>query len=88
MDPEAQGRGLGRALLAELLARCTALGYRQMIAVIGMGESPASLRLHESLGFRQAGTLAAVGFKFGRWIDCAVMQRALGEGAGSLPEGA
>ena len=88
VGPEAQGQGLGRALVTELLARCTALGYRQMIAIIGIGESPASVRLHDSLGFRHAGTIAAVGFKFGRWIDCEIMQRALGEGAGSLPEGA
>ena len=85
--PEVQGRGLGRALMTELLARCTALGYRQMIAIIGVGETPASIRLHESLGFQHAGRLAAVGFKFGRWIDCVVMQRPLGDGAGSLPEG-
>ena len=86
IDPEAQGRGLGRALVSELLARCTALGYRQMIAIIGVGENRASVRLHDSLGFRHAGTLAAVGFKFGRWIDCEIMQRPLGEGAGTLPE--
>ena len=84
--PEAQGQGLGRALMTALIERCTALGYRQMIAVIGVGETRASIRLHESLGFRPAGTLAAVGFKFGRWIDCAIMQRPLGEGADTLPE--
>ena len=83
--PEARGRGLGRALLTELLARCTALGYRQMLAVIGDSENQASIRLHEALGFRHAGSLAKVGFKFGRWIDCVIMQRALGEGAETLP---
>lgn len=84
--PEAQGRGLGRALLSALIERCTALGYRQMIAVIGLGETRASVGLHEALGFRPAGTLAAVGLKFGRWIDCAVLQRPLGQGAETLPE--
>ena len=79
------GRGIGRALLQPLLVRCSALGYRQMVAVIGGRETVASIRLHEALGFAHVGVLAAVGFKFGRWIDILLMQRALGPGSGTMP---
>ena len=85
IEERQRGRGIGRALLAPLLERCTELGYRQMIAVIGGSETVASIRLHEALGFRQAGTFNAIGFKFGRWIDTVLMQRALGAGSESLP---
>lgn len=84
VDAAEVGRGIGRALLEPALVRCEELGYRQMVAVIG-GESNASIRLHERLGFAHAGLLPAVGFKFGRWIDVVLMQRALGPGASSLP---
>ncbi|MEE8274204.1 MAG: N-acetyltransferase family protein [Alphaproteobacteria bacterium] len=83
--PDAAGRGVGRALLEALIARCTALGYRQMVAVIGDSANAPSIGLHEALGYRRAGTLASVGFKFGRWIDTIILQRALGEGDESLP---
>ncbi len=86
VDPAEVGRGTGRALLGQVLARCETLGYRQMIAVIGGRETVASIRLHEALGFTHTGLFEAVGFKFGRWIDIVVMQRALGEGAATLPE--
>ncbi|GLK66825.1 GNAT family N-acetyltransferase [Hansschlegelia plantiphila] len=82
---DAQGRGVGRALLAELIARCEAGPWRQMIAVIGDSANHGSVALHASLGFRHAGTLEAVGFKLGRWLDTVVMQRALGPGAGADP---
>ena len=82
------GRGLGRALLAELLARCEALGARQMLAVIGDAGNAASIGLHRSLGFEMAGTLRCVGWKFERWIDSVLMQRPLGIGATSPPTGA
>jgi phosphinothricin acetyltransferase len=80
------GRGLGRALLEQVISRCTELGYRQMVAVIGGRETLGSIRLHERLGFAHIGILPAVGFKFGRWIDIILMQRALGPGSDSLPE--
>jgi len=83
--PESIGQGIGRALLSELIARCTALGYRQMIAVIGDSGNAASIGLHQALGFAHAGTLRSVGFKFGRWIDSVIMQRPLGTGDGDLP---
>jgi len=79
------GRGIGRALLPPLIERCTVLGYRQMVAVIGGRETVASIRLHEAMGFAHVGVFSAVGFKFGRWIDTILMQRALGPGADSLP---
>ena len=83
--PDAQGRGVGRALLAELIGRCEALGYRQLIAVIGDSANAASIGLHASQGFLRAGTLRSVGFKFGRWVDSVIMQRPLGSGDGSPP---
>jgi phosphinothricin acetyltransferase len=82
---EAGGRGIGGALLEVLIARCTALGYRQMIAVIGDSGNRASIRLHESKGFVRVGTISDVGFKLGRWVDSVTMQLPLGEGASSLP---
>ena len=85
IHPDAVGQGLGKALLSSLLDACETLGFRQMMAVIGDGEgrSAASVRLHESLGFRLVGIARDVGFKHGRWLDQVLMQRALGEGASS-----
>jgi L-amino acid N-acyltransferase YncA len=85
--PDAQRRGVGRALLTLLIERCEASGFRQMIAVIGGGtENPASVRLHEGLGFRRIGVIEGSGFKHGRWLDTILMQRALGPGKTSLPD--
>ena len=83
---DARGQGLGRLLLAELLARCTALGARQMLAVIGDSANQGSVALHRSLGFRSAGQFDAVGRKFDRWLDIVLMQRALGPGATVPPD--
>ncbi len=85
LAPEARGKGLGKALLSELLRRCTALGFRQMVAVIG-GESAGSFALHASLGFEHTGCMKASGFKFGKWLDTYFMQLALGEGSDSTPD--
>ncbi len=52
------------------IRRCTELGYRQMVAIIGDSENLASIRLHQALGFTLTGTLGVVGFKFDRWVDC------------------
>ena len=76
--------GIGRALLGELIARCERGEWRQMIAIIGDSAQAASIGLHASLGFRHAGTLQAVGLKFGRWLDTVLMQRALGPGAAAM----
>jgi phosphinothricin acetyltransferase len=87
LAPAAQGLGIGRALLGELIGTCERQGFRQMIAVIGGGtEHPASVGLHVALGFRQIGVIEASGFKHGRWLDTVLMQRALGPGRSSQPE--
>ncbi|WP_260293042.1 GNAT family N-acetyltransferase [Sedimenticola hydrogenitrophicus] len=79
-----QGRGIGMALLAALIARCETGPWRQMVAVIGDSGNTGSIALHARLGFRSVGTLEAVGFKLGRWVDTVMMQRALGAGSGTL----
>jgi len=81
LAPQAQGLGLGRVLMAELVARCTALGARQLLAVIGDSDNAASIGLHLACGFEHAGVLRHSGWKFGRWLDVVLMQRALGPGA-------
>jgi L-amino acid N-acyltransferase YncA len=78
-------RGIGRALLSELIDLCAARGYRQMIAVIGGSEQWPSIRLHQALGFVEVGILRAIGYKFAGWIDTVLMQRALGDGAKTRP---
>jgi len=82
---DAQGRGLGRLLLVELIARCEARGMRQMLAVIGDGANHASIGLHRSVGFRPAGILRASGWKFERWLDVVILQRELGPGDRTAP---
>lgn len=77
IDPRATGQGLGKRLLSALIAACEHAGSRQMIAVIGDSGNTASVRLHASLGFRHVGVLREVGFKFGKWHDTILMQRAL-----------
>jgi phosphinothricin acetyltransferase len=80
-----EGRGVGSRLLAELLARCASLGYRQVLAVIGDSANGASISLHERHGFLRVGTFRSVGYKFGRWVDSVLMQRPLGTGDGTPP---
>ena len=84
--PDAQGLGIGTLLLAELLARCEAVGFRQMIAVIGdAATNLASARLHALMGFTECGRIKGSGFKFNRWCDTLLMQRALNGGIDTLP---
>ena len=86
IEPWAQGRGVGRALLQRLIDECQALGFRQMVAVIGDISNSASIALHERLGFRTVGVFAGLGRKHGRWLDTVQMQRALGPGTDTGPE--
>lgn len=85
LAPAAMGRGVGRLLLAELMARCEALGARQMLAVIGDAANAGSIGVHRTLGFEHTGVLKAAGWKFGRWLDVILMQKALGTGAATDP---
>ena len=77
LSPGCTGRGIGSALLGSLLAGCAAAGVRQVIAVIADTGSDASAALHRRFGFTQAGLLAGVGRKHGRWIDTLLMQKDL-----------
>lgn len=85
IDSESRGQGLGRLLLAELVARCEAAGARQMLAVIGDSANQASIGLHRAMGFSPAGVLKSVGHKFGEWRDVVLMQRALGAADRTAP---
>jgi len=85
VDAHAQRRGIGRALLDRLIEEAEGRGFRQMIAVIGDSDQPSSIALHAAAGFRIIGTLASVCFKFDRWLDTVLMQRALGSGATTKP---
>ena len=80
LDPQARGQGVGKLLLAELIARCEATGARQMIAVIGDAANAASLGVHRALGFEMVGTMRSAGWKLDAWRDIVIMQRALGPG--------
>jgi len=82
---DARGQGLGSLLLAELIARCTDWGARQMLAVIGDSANAGSVALHRRAGFQPAGQFQNVGRKFDRWLDVVLMQRALGPGAALPP---
>ncbi len=85
IDKDAVGQGAGKALLPVLIEQCTALGKRQMVAVIGDSAQIPSIKLHASCGFEMTGTLKNIGFKFGRWLDSVIMQRSLGVGATQGP---
>ncbi|MBI5831175.1 MAG: N-acetyltransferase family protein [Armatimonadetes bacterium] len=84
ISPEFRGRGIGRALLSPLLARAQTMGLHAVVALI-TAENEASLRLHRALGFEQVGHLPEVLFKFGRWLDLALLQRTFGAREGQGP---
>jgi phosphinothricin acetyltransferase len=79
-------RGVGRSLLQALISECAMRGFRQMIAVIGDSANAGSIELHRVCGFAVIGTLPAVGWKLGRWVDSVLMQRHLAAGAAAMPE--
>jgi L-amino acid N-acyltransferase YncA len=88
LSPDAQRKGVGSALLGELIAQCTVRGFRQMVAIIGDSEfSLGSIGVHRRLGFQETGRMEGSGFKFGRWLDTMVMQIALTGGRNTLPDG-
>jgi len=78
LAPQAQRKGLGALLLMELIARCTALGARQLLAMIGDSNNIGSLALHRRCGFSDVGAMKSVGWKQDRWLDCWLLQRPLG----------
>lgn len=85
--PDRQRRGTGGQLLAALIAQSEKRGFRQMVAVIGDSANAGSIAVHQRAGFTMTGTFRAVGFKFGRWLDTVLMQRALGAGDTTGPKG-
>jgi len=82
---DAQGHGVGSALMTRLIEECEQRGYRQMVAVIGEPTNVASIRLHERFGFELVGVFKGLGRKHGRWLDTVQMQRPIGPGADSAP---
>ncbi len=86
LAPEAQGRGLGRSLLTELMQRAEAVGVRKLIAVIGDSANQSSIGVHQSVGFAPAGLLKSCGWKFERWLDVILMDKTLGVGDSSAPD--
>lgn len=85
VEKDANGRGIGHALMIALIARCEALGLRRMIAVIGDSGNTASIALHHKVGFNMVGAVPGSGFKLGRWVDTVYMERPLGAGNTTLP---
>jgi phosphinothricin acetyltransferase len=83
---DARRQGVARALLDALVKRCEALGARQMMALITSVPDSASIALHAQMGFRSMGVAPAVGYKFGRWLDVAYMQRPLGAANTTPPD--
>ncbi|MDP3853600.1 GNAT family N-acetyltransferase [Phenylobacterium sp.] len=85
--PDAMGRGVGKAVLSQVLADCEALGIRQVVAVIGDSGNAGSIGLHRALGFEPSGVGKSFGFKHGRWVDIVWMQKALNGGDARPPQG-
>ena len=85
LAPSTQGRGLGKLLLVELMARAERCGVRKLIAVIGDSANQASVGVHKACGFNHVGVLADCGWKFDRWLDVVLMDRTIGSGSSSPP---
>ena len=86
LAPNSGGKGLGRLLLAELAAQAERGGVRKLIAVIGDSTNAGSIGVHKSLGFTHVGILRSCGWKFGRWLDVVMMEKALGAADSNSPE--
>ncbi|MBR21402.1 MAG: N-acetyltransferase family protein [Leifsonia sp.] len=78
LGPASTGKGLGTALLAELMERSREADVKEIIAVIADRGADASIRLHEKFGFRQTGAMGRVGYKFDRWLGIVLLQKSLG----------
>ena len=76
VDPVHHGRGIGRALLTELIKQAQGLGYRTIVATVAT-DNRSGLQLHEKLGFESVGTIRNAANKFDRWMDITLMQRSL-----------
>jgi L-amino acid N-acyltransferase YncA len=85
LAPQAIGQGLGKLLMAELMAQAERAGIRKLIAVIGDSDNIGSTNLHKSCGFNPVGVISACGWKFERWLDIVLMERAMGSGSSSKP---
>jgi L-amino acid N-acyltransferase YncA len=85
LAPDLHRNGVGRALLAELLARCEAVGIRKVMAIIGDSANAGSIGLHRALGFAHVGVFESCGWKFGAWRDIVIMQKTVGLGATEPP---
>ena len=77
LGPASTGKGLGIALMTELLKRAKEAGIKEIVAVIADQGADASVRLHERFGFKEIGHMGRVGFKFGRWLGTVLMQKSL-----------
>jgi L-amino acid N-acyltransferase YncA len=77
LGPASTGKGLGMAMMTDLIARSRAAGVREIIAVIADKNADASIRMHEMLGFKDVGHMGRVGFKFDRWLGTVTMRLAL-----------
>ena len=80
LAPTFHRRGLGRALLAELMAHFETRGIRKVMAIIGDSANAGSVGLHRALGFSQVGVIESCGWKLGAWRDIVIMQKTLGAG--------
>lgn len=85
VDVNASRQGIGKSLLMDLIEQCEALGFRQMVAVIGDSANTASINLHADCGFEHIGTLRSLAFKHAQWLDQIIMQRTLGDGDETTP---
>jgi L-amino acid N-acyltransferase YncA len=85
MSPQAAGRGIGRTLLAELMAQAQRAGVRKLIAVIGDSANTGSIAVHKNAGFQSVGVLKSCGWKFDKWLDVVMMDKALGEADATSP---
>jgi L-amino acid N-acyltransferase YncA len=85
LHPDAQGKGLGKELLAELERQAESAGIRKLIAVIGDSGNQGSVGVHRTLGFEPVGVIQSCGWKFGKWLDIVLMEKQIGAGDSTPP---